>query len=157
MQTNPILFIQAGGTIDKDYIDSSENHGYNFLVGEPAFVIIMKRARIQFEYRQQTVCQKDSLDMNDEDRQSILVAVQGAPEERIIIGHGTDTMHTTAEVLAEVAYKTIVLTGSMIPERFRDSDADFNIGMAVGAMGYLQPGVYIALNGQVMPWDEYQP
>ena len=28
--------------------------------------------------------------------------------------------------------KVVVLTGSFLPEKFKDSDADFNIGVAVG-------------------------
>ena len=30
--------------------------------------------------------------------------------------------------------KAIVLTGASIPERFRDSDAHFNVGLAMGAL-----------------------
>jgi L-asparaginase/Glu-tRNA(Gln) amidotransferase subunit D len=28
--------------------------------------------------------------------------------------------------------KVVVLTGSFLPEKFKDSDADFNLGVAVG-------------------------
>ena len=45
--------------------------------------------------------------------------------------------------------KPIVLTGSMAPARFRVSDAEFNIGCAVGALLSKSPGVYIAMNGIV--------
>jgi L-asparaginase len=34
------------------------------------------------------------------------------------------------------------------PARFRGSDAEFNIGKAVGAVQCLPPGVYIAMNGR---------
>ena len=37
------------------------------------------------------------------------------------------------------------------PARFRGSDAEFNIGTAVGAVQSLPPGVYIAMNGRI--WD----
>jgi len=43
------------------------------------------------------------------------------------------------------------LTGALNPARFRDSDAIFNIGCAVGALQALQPGVWIAMNGCI--WD----
>ena len=33
--------------------------------------------------------------------------------------------------------KTIVLTGSFLPESFKDSDADFNIGLAIGKKSFL--------------------
>ena len=47
--------------------------------------------------------------------------------------------------------KTIVLTGALNPARFEGSDAEFNIGCAVGAVQSLPPGVYIAMNGRI--WD----
>ena len=46
---------------------------------------------------------------------------------------------------------SIVLTGALNPARFRGSDAEFNIGTAVGAVQSLPAGVYIAMNGRV--WD----
>ena len=54
-------------------------------------------------------------------------------------------------MLASIADKTIVLTGALNPARFRGSDAEFNIGTAVGAVQSLPAGVYIAMNGRV--WD----
>jgi L-asparaginase len=45
--------------------------------------------------------------------------------------------------------KKIVLTGALSPARFRSTDAVFNIGMAVAAVQLVDPGVYIAMNGQV--------
>jgi L-asparaginase len=42
----------------------------------------------------------------------------------------------------------------MRPEKFSDSDASFNIGVAVGALNVLESGVYIAMNGRVYPWDK---
>jgi L-asparaginase len=65
------------------------------------------------------------------------------------IAHGTDTMINTAKVLKNISDKTIVMTGSMYPAQFRDSDAVFNIGCAVTAAQILGPGVYIAMNGRI--------
>jgi L-asparaginase len=39
----------------------------------------------------------------------------------------------------------------MQPARFRNSDAVFNLGCAVGALQSLPPGSYIAMNGVVAP------
>ena len=44
-----------------------------------------------------------------------------------------------------------MLTGALNPARFEGSDAEFNIGCAVGAVQSLPPGVYIAMNGRI--WD----
>ena len=50
-----------------------------------------------------------------------------------------------------VTGKVIVITGALNPAGFRGSDAEFNIGTAVGAVQSLAPGVYIAMNGRI--WD----
>ena len=71
--------------------------------------------------------------------------------KHVLVTHGTDTMVETARVLATVPDKTIVLTGALNPARFRGSDAEFNIGTAVGAVQSLPSGVYIAMNGRI--WD----
>ena len=62
-------------------------------------------------------------------------------------------MVETALALKAVPDKTIVLTGALQPGRFADSDAPFNLGMAMGAVQVLPPGVYIVANGQVFPAD----
>lgn len=66
-----------------------------------------------------------------------------------MITHGTDTMVQTALTLLGVSGKTIVLTGSMQPARFKVTDASFNIGTAIGAVQGLPPGVYLAMNGRI--------
>jgi hypothetical protein len=73
---------------------------------------------------------KDSLELTDADRAAIVAAATAAPEQRIVITHGTDTMTETAQALAEVSGKTIVLVGALAPARFAESDAAFNLGMA---------------------------
>jgi L-asparaginase len=37
----------------------------------------------------------------------------------------------------------------MQPAGFKTSDAEFNLGVAIGAVQALPPGVYIAMNGQI--------
>jgi L-asparaginase len=58
-------------------------------------------------------------------------------------------MIETARSLRGIAGKTIVLTGSMQPARFRVTDAEFNLGAAIAAVQTLPPGVYIAMNGRI--------
>jgi L-asparaginase len=58
-------------------------------------------------------------------------------------------MIDTAKALGNIPGKTIVLTGSMYPAEFRDSDAVFNIGCAVTAVQVLESGVYIVMNGRI--------
>lgn len=52
--------------------------------------------------------------------------------------------------------KTVVLTGSARPQWMTDSDAAFNVGMAVGAVQSLGEGVYVAMSGRVYDYDEIE-
>jgi L-asparaginase len=45
--------------------------------------------------------------------------------------------------------KTILLTGAMVPARMPHSDAQFNLGCALGALKHLDHGVFIVMNGKV--------
>ena len=64
-------------------------------------------------------------------------------------------MVQTAKFLAEkIKDKTIVLFGSMIPYSVDNSDALFNLGVALSAVQLKEPGVYIAMNGRVFNFDQ---
>lgn len=58
-------------------------------------------------------------------------------------------MCETAAALKGIEGKTIVLTGALAPARFRVTDAVFNLGLALGAVQSMPPGVYLAMNGMV--------
>jgi len=149
-----ITFITAGGTIDKDYASSAGT--YNFEIAEPAVARILQNINPNFEYEIIPVLKKDSLDMDDDDRQLLFDACSKTDNDKIIITHGTDTMVKTAEKLSTVNNKSIVLFGSSKPERFNNSDASFNLGAAVGVINCLKEGVYISMNGRVYEWHECQ-
>jgi L-asparaginase len=149
-----ILFLQTGGSIDKDYPTGEENDGYSFLIADPAYKRILGYVKPSFDYEDQTVLQKDSLDITEDEREKILQACKDSSINKIIITHGTDTMLKTAELLSQINDKTIVLTGAMTPELFKNTDADFNLGTAIGGVSVLNPGVYVAMNGLVLPWDK---
>lgn len=144
-----IRILTTGGTIDKIYFDELSE----FQVGEPQIAEVLQTARVTFRYTIRPLMRKDSLDMTPEDRQRIRKAIQEDPEERILITHGTDTMTDTALCLRGIPDKTIVLTGSLAPARFRESDAIFNIGYAIAAVQTLPEGVYICMNGRVYAPD----
>jgi len=150
-----ITFIQTGGTIDKDYPQGLSDHGYAFKIQEPAVLETLERIKPMYEIEMVRHMQKDSLDITEEDRVSIVELVSNTPNDKIIITHGTDTIGLTAESLSSVKGKTIVLTGAMMPEKFRESDADFNIGMAVGGVQTLPSGVYVALHGELKNWKDF--
>ncbi|MEE8553137.1 MAG: asparaginase domain-containing protein [Desulfobacterales bacterium] len=135
----------TGGTIDKVYFDKKSD----YQVGDPQAGGVLERANVVIEYEVESILRKDSLDLTEQDRKLIRQTVESSPEDHIVITHGTDTMIETAKTLQDVEGKTIVLTGSMYPARFRDSDAVLNIGCAITAAQILQPGVYIAMNGRI--------
>jgi L-asparaginase len=140
-----LKFLTTGGTIDKVYFDAKSE----FQVGPPQVLEIIKEANVSFDFEIESVLQKDSLDMTDEDRQLIRRRVESENCPLIVVTHGTDTMVETARTLVGISGKTVVLTGSMQPARFRSTDAVFNIGSAIGAVQSLPPGVYIAMNGRI--------
>jgi L-asparaginase len=117
--------IATGGTIDKVYFDAKSD----YQIGEPQAGAILHEAGVTFDFTVESVLRKDSLALTDADRALVRERVLAAPERHILITHGTDTMTATAAVLADVRDKVIVFTGSMLPARFRQNDALFNLGL----------------------------
>jgi L-asparaginase len=144
-----IKIFTTGGTIDKIYFDQKSE----YQVGDPQAGGVLERANVVIEYEVESILRKDSLDLTDEDRNVIKRKVYADPCNRILITHGTDSMIQTAQFLGRESGKTVVLTGSMYPAEFRNSDAIFNIGCAITAVQILTPGVYIAMNGRI--FDPY--
>ncbi len=140
-----IRFITTGGTIDKVYFDDLSQ----FEIGESVVQHVLSEGLVEFEYDVVSLMQKDSLEMDDEDRQKLRDYIENDDASHYIITHGTDTMAETASVLSDLDGRTIVLTGSLSPARFKTTDAVFNVGMAVAAVQVARPGVYIAMSGQV--------
>lgn len=145
---NFVQIFSTGGTIDKIYFDANSEYE----VGGSEIEIVFREAHVGFEYDVDSLMRKDSIEFTDSDRELVRAAVASCPQRHILITHGTDTMAETAEVLTDAARdgeKVVVLTGAMTPVRFRQSDAEFNIGCAVGALWSKPPGVYIAMSGRV--------
>ena len=146
----PIRIIVTGGTFDKTY---------NELAGSLAFARthvdhMLERGRCRLNVIVDVLMMMDSLDMTDADRGRIVAACRSCAEQRVVITHGTDTMVETAQALSSsVPNKTIVLTGAMVPYAFGSSDGLFNLGSALSFVQALPPGVYIAMNGRVFPWN----
>lgn len=143
------LFV-TGGTFDKDYdelrgtLDFQDTH-----VPE-----MLRLGRCQVDVSVRTLMMIDSLEMTDEDRDTIVDHCRRCEEDQIVITHGTDTMVETARALAaQIADKTIVLTGAMVPYAFGSSDGLFNLGSALSFAQVLTPGIYIAMNGRYFSWD----
>ena len=94
--------------------------------------------------------------------ETICEAVRAVPVGgRIVVTHGTDTMVESAQCVAESGAaqgKAVCFTGAMRPEKFKDSDAAFNLGGAVAAaawprlarLGLLIPHGPLELSGGVL-------
>jgi len=140
-----IAILTTGGTFDKIYFDANSEYS----IGEPCISSILDEGNVTSEFRIKSILKKDSLDINQKERELIKKSVIECEEEKIIIIHGTDTMVETAKFLEDINDKTIVLTGSMQPARFKKTDAIFNSGFAFAAALSLENGVYIAMNGKI--------
>lgn len=145
MQQQPILVLTTGGTIDKAYFDALSE----YQIVESGIPAVLDEARVALPVRVMELMRKDSLELTDADHDLIAAAVREAPESRVVITHGTDTMTDTAKALADIAGKTIVLTGALSPARFAQTDAPFNLGMAFATAQIAASGVWIAMSGQV--------
>jgi L-asparaginase len=148
--TAALRIIVTGGTFDKHY---DEIRG-ELTFKDSHLPAILKQARVTAPIVLEINQLIDSLHMQEVNRQHILASCQAAPETRIVVVHGTDTMALTAALLGAAGLgKTIVLTGAMIPYAVMGSDSLFNLGFACAAAQILAPGVFIAMNGQIFPWD----
>lgn len=145
-----IRILVTGGTFDKQY---------NELNGQLAFrdthvQAMLQRGRCRVDAIVETVLLIDSLEMTDDHRALVVDRCRQAPEARLVITHGTDTMTHTARALADAGLeKVIVLTGAMIPYAFGSSDGLFNLGSALSFAQTLPPGVYVAMNGRYFDWN----
>jgi len=142
-----IRFITTGGTIDKIYFDAVSR----FEVGDTQIDHILQEGLVAFDYDVKPLFRKDSLEMTADDRQQLREFIENDDARHYVITHGTDTMTDTASAIEGIEGRSIVLTGALSPARFRTTDAVFNVGMAVAAVQLVQPGVYIAMSGQVFP------
>jgi len=140
---NKLLIVTTGGTIDKIYFDDMSD----YQIGEPMIGQILEQLQVGFKFEVKALFRKDSLHITDEDRLRIRAEIAATDASHVLITHGTDSMVKTALMLTDIPGKTMVLTGALNPARFRDSDAVFNIGCAVGALQALPPGAWIAMNG----------
>ena len=148
-----LLVLGMGGTIDKDYPRTT--NGYAFEIDEPAAGrVLAELPFLALEFRAESVCRKDSTEIGDADRDLLVEVVRASSAARVVVTHGTDTLIETARyVLASgvASSRRIAFTGAMKPERFKDSDASFNLGAAVAATELQQKGsVVVCMGGRVL-------
>ena len=152
-----IELLTTGGTIEKTYDEASGT-----LKNQRSVVHRMLRRLRLADTRINVIelMSKDSQDLSDADRDSIIQVVQAAmttagdqDSTGIVILHGTDTLEKTGDALhAAITEPTapIVLTGAMRPFEMVRSDALQNLTEAIFATDLLVPGVYCAAHGRAM-------
>ena len=148
----PLYVLTTGGTIEKIYDEfegSLENR--DTIVKNK----ILQKLRLPYtEIHVKQIMSKDSLYMDDLDRELILESIKtysgfGNP---VVVLHGTDTMDLTAkycfEKLPEISVP-VVFTGAMKPLGFDDSDAAQNVIEAIFAARIMSPGYYATFHGKI--------
>ena len=146
-----LRLIALGGTFDKVYDPRTGKLDF----GRTCLPEMLETARIDPMPPISSLMLVDSLDMGDHHRQMVVTACRSCTEEALVLVHGTDTMTDTAAAIAAAGLeKCIVLTGAMVPARFGNSDAPFNLGFAAAAALLLPHGVWIAIGGAIHAWDE---
>ena len=146
----PIRILVTGGTFDKEY---NELKGTLYF-SKTHLEDMLRAGRCRLDVTVEVLMMIDSLEMTPAERAQVVQACLHCPEQRVVITHGTDTMVETAQALASgVPNKTVVLTGAMVPYAFGSSDGLFNLGSALSFVQALPPGVYVAMNGRVFPWN----
>ena len=149
-----IAIFTTGGTIDKVYFDAKGNYH----VGAPMVRELLVHARLGEIPEITELLRKDSLEMTDADRRTILESIEQMLAERspFVITHGTDTMVQTGLYLQQALPELkvpIVLTGAMTPLGFEGSDGLQNLTESLFAVRILDPGIYVVMHNQAFPID----
>ena len=147
-----ILIISTGGTFNKIY----DPVAGDLIVEENAKAVKEIALKWLSRFEVLSIIGKDSLAMTNQDRLELLSVVTQTEHEKIVIIHGTDTMHITAEYLADVEIeKKIILTGAMVPYSIDPIEATANLASALGYMQLLEEdGVYTVMNGLFASYDK---
>lgn len=151
-EISPLTILTTGGTIEKTY---DEEEGT--LQNRETIIKNKILQKLRLPYRTvevKSIMSKDSLFMDDNDRQIICEKIKSVVEigSPIVVLHGTDTMDQTAAF----CHKTfpnpsvpVVFTGAMKPLGFDDSDARQNVVEAIYATLIAEPGYYISFHGKL--------
>ncbi|WOX04377.1 asparaginase [Microbulbifer pacificus] len=149
-----IRILTTGGTIEKSYCESDGTLKNRASIIREGLISSLRLPYTHLEL--ESVLNKDSLEMDDSDRDQICAAIARTAEkgDPIVILHGTDTMSVSADYChAKMGTPKVpvVFTGAMKPMGFIDSDARQNFTEALLAARLMPPGFYIAFHNRVFP------
>jgi len=144
-----ITIINTGGTFNKRY-----NPIKGMLEVPSDHIALNKiiRSCHNVEFEIHNIISKDSLDIDDNDREIIVDVINQTKNEKIIIIHGTDTIDITSAFLKKkILNKTIVFTGAMVPLSIDEAEATMNFSLSLGFLSAnCANGVYLAMHGIVL-------
>jgi L-asparaginase len=148
--TSQLILIAMGGTIDKDYVVETAS----LEVTDPFMRLIEPQLRLVGDLQIVQLARNDSLELDDVDRARLVTYIVKHDCRRFVITHGTDTLLTTASMLARAREAgtirdevTAVFTGAFRPGRFEPVEASFNLGFALAVVQAAPAGVYVAMGG----------
>ncbi|HLE10705.1 MAG TPA: asparaginase domain-containing protein [Bacteriovoracaceae bacterium] len=151
-QKKKIIVLTTGGTIEKTYDerDGSLSNKESIIHDK-----IISKLRLPYtEIIQYSILAKDSLYMDDDDREFISVCIKKHLKSDcpVVVLHGTDTMADSAkycyERLVDVKHP-VIFTGAMRPLGLDDSDAFQNFVEAIFASKIVAPAIYISFHNQL--------
>ena len=149
-----VHLLSCGGTLEKIY---SEQTGSVVNV-EDKIIRYLDRLRLpETQVETTRLMNKDSLEMDDDDRQVVVDAVKvklAGRKAPVVITHGTDTMVETGLCLKQSLPDldvAIVLTGAMTPLGFENSDGLQNLTETLFAAHLLPAGVWVVMHNQAFP------
>jgi L-asparaginase len=139
-----ILIVNTGGTFNKVYNPIKGTLD----IDKSASALMKIASRWLCEFEIVNIINKDSLDILREDRLELLHTITRTQHRHIMVIHGTDTMHISAEIIADANLKkSIVFTGAMVPYSIDPVEASCNLSSAYGYLQSLdKDGVYITMN-----------
>ena len=147
-----ILILNTGGTFNKVYnelngelIVPSNNNAINKIVKHT------KLSNITID----GLIYKDSLNINNKDRDQLVNHINNSNFNKIIIVHGTDTISITASYLnKKIKNKIIILTGSMMPFSINPIEATGNLMSAYGFINNCKKNnIYICMHGLIKKFN----
>jgi len=159
-----ILHLSTGGTItgcENDYLAISKISTY-FKDAVDIKKYLTEAMKIKAEYSLREICNKDSRDINDDDRGILTKEIERAYKEGIkhfLITHGTFTMPETGVYLMNnlsqdiIDDTSIILTGAMYPMNLIGGDGLLNLGAAVSTLINSDNSLGVKINMHCQNWD----
>lgn len=151
-QIMSLHILTTGGTIEKVYdeLEGSLENRETIVKNK-----ILQKLRLPYtDITVKQIISKDSLYMDDHDRELILQSIKMNEtfNHPIVVLHGTDTMDLSSKFCVEKHPNVtvpVVFTGAMKPLGFDDSDAAQNVIEAIFAARILSPGYYATFHGKL--------